>query len=69
MQAGQRSRCRSCDAPVVWGYTKEGRPCPLDPDTGLSHYLTCDDPERWSKKKTPRQELPGQLTLFPKESK
>jgi hypothetical protein len=67
MDAGTSATCGSCGARVVWGLTAKGKSCPMDPDTGLSHYTTCDDPERWSKTKKDAGLLPGQLTLFPSE--
>lgn len=49
-------RCRSCGAAIVWGYTKNGRPCPYDfvdgQATTVSHFATCPQASRWSKRNT-----------------
>jgi hypothetical protein len=47
--------CRSCNKPVYWGYTAKGKRCPYDvtedgEPTEVSHFTTCNDPKRWSKR-------------------
>ena len=46
--------CRSCGAPIVWGLTKNGKPCPFNVKTGIptteSHFATCPDAKDWSTK-------------------
>jgi hypothetical protein len=47
--------CRSCKAPVYFGYGTSGRRTPFNLDdnhqpTRVSHFTTCSDPKRWSKK-------------------
>lgn len=57
------TRCRSCGARIVWLKTKTGKSMPVDaPSTNqddleydherhVSHFGTCPDAKRWSKKK------------------
>lgn len=45
---GDPGKCRSCGAPVIWGYTKAGKRCPFDPD-GTSHFATCPQAKTWTK--------------------
>lgn len=51
--ASKPSRCRSCNASIVWGTTKNGKICPLDYSTGQSHFKTCPQANSWSKPKLP----------------
>lgn len=48
------TECRSCQAPVYWGFTTKGKRCPMNvvdgEATDVSHFTTCNDPKRWSKK-------------------
>jgi hypothetical protein len=48
------TECRSCRAPVYWGFTKNGKRCPFDvvkgQPTETSHFATCPDAKTWSKK-------------------
>ncbi len=50
--------CRSCGAPVMWGKTKSGKWCPFDVQNGekteVSHFTTCPDASKWSKKAKPQ---------------
>jgi hypothetical protein len=43
-------RCRSCGAPVEWRKTAKGRWCPYDAGTETSHFQTCPDAKRWTKR-------------------
>lgn len=47
------SKCRSCGAPVIWGQTDSGKNCPFDRETGESHFRTCPEASKWSKKRSP----------------
>jgi len=46
--------CRSCGAEMVWGKTAAGKACPFDvidgKPTHISHFSTCPDAKRWSKR-------------------
>ncbi len=46
--------CRSCMAPVWFGFTATGKRCPYNvvdgQPTEVSHFTTCNDPQRWSRK-------------------
>ena len=46
--------CRSCHAPVYWGFTEKGKRCPYDVVDGTatrtSHFTTCPQAQAWSKK-------------------
>lgn len=50
------ARCNSCQAPIWWGETAAGKRCPFNWDlvtatpTNESHFRTCKDAKRWSKK-------------------
>lgn len=50
------TRCRSCDAPIVWGLTRSGKRCPFDVVDGrrteTSHFTTCPQAKTWSKRNT-----------------
>jgi len=47
--------CRSCNRPVFFGLTAAGKRCPYDvvdgEPTGESHFRTCTEPQKWSRKK------------------
>lgn len=47
--------CRSCGKPIYWGTTAAGKRCPFDVIEGeattVSHFATCPDAKKWSKKK------------------
>jgi hypothetical protein len=43
-------RCRSCGAPVEWRKTANGKWCPYDAGTERSHFQTCRDAKRWTKR-------------------
>lgn len=48
-------KARRCQAPIWWGVTRAGKPCPFDikPNgeyTGTSHWRTCLDRERFAKR-------------------
>ena len=47
-------RCRSCGAHIYWSTTDAGKLCPFDLADGQptreSHFKTCNDPKRWSKR-------------------
>lgn len=53
-------RCRSCQAPVWWGLTKNGKRCPFDYDlvtgqpTETSHFTTCPQARTWTKRQPRR---------------
>jgi hypothetical protein len=46
--------CRSCRAPVYWGYTAKGKRCPYDVVDGaateISHFATCPQAKQWTKR-------------------
>ncbi len=46
--------CRSCGAPIWWGLTRNGKPCPYDivdgEPTETSHFTTCPDAKAWTRK-------------------
>lgn len=47
--------CRSCNAPVYWGFTARGKRCPFNVGedgvaTEISHFTTCPQAGRWSKR-------------------
>jgi hypothetical protein len=46
--------CRSCGQPIAFGWTAAGKKCPYDVVDGkvtmTSHFATCTDPQRWSRK-------------------
>lgn len=48
------SQCRSCGAAIWWGETQNGKRCPYDivndEPTRQSHFGTCPDAKRWTKK-------------------
>lgn len=44
------SRCRSCDAPIVWCVTPRGKRAPVNAD-GTSHFSNCPEADRWRKPK------------------
>ncbi len=54
------SRCRSCDAPIYWAETANHKLCPYNiardeegnPSVGTSHFATCPDANRWTRKRT-----------------
>ncbi len=50
----QPSKCRSCQAEVLWGLTANGKRCPYD-SNGESHFRSCPDARTWGK---PRQPTP-----------
>ena len=47
-------QCKSCHASVWWGSTRSGAQCPFDVlegrHTRVSHFATCPDARRWSKR-------------------
>lgn len=43
------SRCRSCDARIVWCVTPRGKRAPVNPDA-TSHFASCPDADRWRKR-------------------
>jgi hypothetical protein len=43
------SRCRSCDALILWAVTPRNKRAPVDPD-GRSHFSSCPDAASWRKK-------------------
>lgn len=53
------ARCRSCGAPVIWGVTAGGKPCPYDMDDQgnktISHFGSCPDARSHSKKQPKKQ--------------
>lgn len=57
----QPSKCRSCGAPIVWGKTPAGKVCPFDWESGVSHFQTCPDANKWGKlKHSPSASIMGQ---------
>ena len=46
--ASKKSKCRSCNADIVWGKTSNGKSCPLDYATGQSHFKTCPQANEWT---------------------
>lgn len=54
VQTIEVSHCRSCGAAIWWGETRTGKLCPFDivndEPTQESHFKTCTDAQRWSKK-------------------
>lgn len=36
---------------MFWGKTKNGKDCPFDADTGVSHFGTCPDAKQWTRRK------------------
>lgn len=44
------SRCRSCDALILWCVTRRQRRAPLNVD-GTSHFASCPDADSWRKPK------------------
>lgn len=40
------SRCRGCDAEVLWVTTPSGAKAPMDPD-GMNHFATCPERDRF----------------------
>jgi len=42
------SRCRSCQALILWAVTPRGKRAPVDPD-GVSHFSSCPDAAAWRK--------------------
>lgn len=50
------SRCRSCQAPIVWRKTPGGKYQPMDFDlltgkpTDVSHFATCPQADAWRKR-------------------
>lgn len=42
--------CRSCGAAIEWRLTPAGKRCPYDAGTETSHFGTCPDAKRWTKK-------------------
>ncbi len=60
VESAEVSHCRSCGAAIIWARTAAGKLCPYDltdePLFGLvrggSHFGTCNDPKRWSKRQT-----------------
>jgi hypothetical protein len=58
-------KCRSCGAPIWWGYTKTGKRCPFNVAlkgidrtteqpvyemTEISHFTTCKDAKMWTRR-------------------
>jgi hypothetical protein len=43
------SRCRSCDALILWCLTRNQKRAPMDPN-GDSHFASCPDGPSWRKK-------------------
>lgn len=54
-------RCRSCGAPVEWRRTANGKWCPYDAGTETSHFQTCPDAQKWSKRTPPQQGRTGHV--------
>lgn len=62
----QIKHCRACDAPIVFFKTASGRAIPIDaatvkpgdqlydPGRHVSHFKTCTDPKRFSRKASPK---------------
>jgi hypothetical protein len=48
--SAKTSRCRSCDAMIVWCMTPRQKRAPVNPD-GTSHFASCPDADRWRKPK------------------
>jgi len=49
-QPGEKSsRCRSCDALILWCTTPRGKRAPTNPD-GSSHFSDCPDSAAWKRK-------------------
>lgn len=46
---GDEGACRSCQAPIVWIVTKNGKRAPMNLD-GTSHFGTCPQSESWRRK-------------------
>jgi hypothetical protein len=50
-------QCRSCQAPIWWGRTRNNKPCPYDVIDGQptleSHFGSCPHSKTWSKKGKP----------------
>ena len=57
------SKCRSCDADIVWTKTSIGKDVPVDPkiikgfdkngiyqEIRQTHFASCPDAKKWSKK-------------------
>lgn len=51
--AAHVSRCRSCNAEIVWCTTPRGRRAPVNPDS-TSHFSDCPQSESWRRPKPPR---------------
>lgn len=53
------ARCRSCGAPIYWAETANKKLCPYNvardedgnPAIGSSHFGTCPDSARWSRRR------------------
>lgn len=41
--------CKACQTPITFVTTAKGKQMPVTRD-GVSHYLTCTEPKRFSKK-------------------
>jgi len=47
---GRISRCRSCNAEIMWWKTPRGKSIPLDIDTYVAHFQTCPDADKFRRK-------------------
>lgn len=55
------SKCRSCNALIIWGKTPTSKACPFDWKSGESHFKTCPDANKWGKTKhSPSASIMGQ---------
>jgi hypothetical protein len=44
------AKCKSCGAEIYWEKTANGKLCPYDFLTKESHFKTCPQATKWSKK-------------------
>lgn len=59
MKVGQDiKQCSSCKAAIYWDYTPAGKRCPFDADTGESHFKTCPNASKHSKKAQEKEPAP-----------
>jgi hypothetical protein len=45
------AHCRGCGAGIYWVRTPAGANMPVDPGTGVSHFSTCPQAARFSRKR------------------
>lgn len=52
--------CKSCGAQIWFGTTKNGKLCPYNDElTTISHFTSCDNPQRFSKSKSKSKSKKG----------